>query len=104
MFDQTFVLSDLATVGVLILLEALLSADNVLVLAILVRHLPKEEQRRALMIGLGGAFMLRTAAILLAAFIIAFWWLQLLGALYLLFLPIKHFIDVARGGHGPEGK
>lgn len=95
MFGQIFEWGDLATVGFLILLEALLSADNALVLAIMVRHLPRNMQRKALMYGLGGAFVLRSAAILLAAFIISFWWLQLIGALYLLYLPVKHFIDHA---------
>lgn len=96
MFGQLFELSDIGTISVLILLEALLSADNALVLAILVRHLPRDMQKKALMYGLGGAFVLRTGAILLAAFIISFWWLQLIGALYLLYLPAKHFIDHAK--------
>lgn len=104
MFGQSFVPGDIGTVAFLIVLEALLSADNALVLAIMVRHLPKDLQRRALIWGMGGAFALRTGAILVAAIIISFWWLQLIGALYLLFLPIKHFVDVARGAHGPEGK
>ena len=104
MWGQTFGTSDFGTIGFLVLLEALLSADNALVLAILVRHLPKDQQKKALMYGLAGAFTLRTIAIVLAAIIIGFWWLQLIGALYLLYLPIKHFVDVARGKHGPEGK
>lgn len=95
---------DLGLIGFLVILEALLSADNALVLAILVRHLPKPLQKKALMYGLGGAFALRTLAIILAAIIIGFWWLQLVGALYLIYLPVKHFIDVARGAHGPQGK
>ncbi|MFY9234494.1 MAG: hypothetical protein WAO58_08545 [Fimbriimonadaceae bacterium] len=104
MFGQSFVAGDIGTVAFLIVLEALLSADNALVLAIMVRHLPKHQQRQAMIWGMGGAFVLRTGAILLAAVIISFWWLQLIGALYLLYLPIKHFIDVARGAHGVEGK
>jgi YkoY family integral membrane protein len=103
MFGQRFQLGDIGTVGFLVLLEALLSADNALVLAILVRHLPKDQQKKALLYGLGGAFALRTAAILLAAFIINFWWLQLIGALYLLYLPVKHFIDTGRE-EGATGK
>jgi YkoY family integral membrane protein len=104
MFGQSFVAADLGTVAFLIVLEALLSADNALVLAIMVRHLPKEQQRQALLYGMGGAFVLRAVAILLAAYIISFWWLQLIGAFYLLYLPAKHFLDVARGNHGPQGK
>ena len=36
----------------LILLEGLLSADNAIVLAVMVRHLPPKEQKHALMYGL----------------------------------------------------
>ncbi|HMS54509.1 MAG TPA: TerC family protein [Fimbriimonadaceae bacterium] len=100
MFGQTFATNDIATVGVLLVLEALLSADNALVLAILVRHLPKPLQKKALLYGLGGAFTLRCTAIVLATYIISFWWLQLIGALYLLYLPFKHFHSVAKNdGH-----
>src|SRR3954463_43286 len=104
MFGQTFQLGDMGTVGFLVVLEALLSADNALVLAILVRHLSKEDQKKALFYGLGGAFVLRTAAILLAAFIINFWWLQAIGALYLLYLPIKHFIESGKEDDGQPRK
>ncbi|MBC8065919.1 MAG: TerC family protein [Chlorobia bacterium] len=91
MFGQTFQLSDLAGVGALVVLEALLSADNALVLAIMVRHLPKDQQRKALMYGLVGAFVFRLLAILFAAVVLKQWWLQGVGALYLLWVPLKHF-------------
>lgn len=96
-FGQEFHVSDIGTIGVLIILEALLSADNALVLAIMVRHLEPKQRKQALMYGLGGAFVLRTLAIILAASIIKFWWLQLIGAGYLLYLPIKHFITSSQG-------
>ncbi len=95
MFGQTFRFSDFGAIGFLVVLEALLSADNALVLAIMVRPLPHDQQKKALLYGLGGAFVLRTASIILAAYIINFWWLQGLGALYLLYLPAKHFISHA---------
>ncbi len=96
MFGQSVQIADLGTIAFLVVLEGLLSTDNALILAILVRHLDHSLQKKALFYGLGGAFALRTAAILLAAFIIHFWWLQLLGAIYLLALPIRHFLE-ARG-------
>ncbi len=89
--SQSFQTGDIASVAALVLLEALLSADNALVLAIMVRHLPRKLQQRALLYGLGGAFAFRLIAILLAGLVLQLWWLQALGALYLLFLPIKHF-------------
>jgi predicted tellurium resistance membrane protein TerC len=43
----------------LIALEGLLAADNALVLAIMVKHLPEQERRKALFYGLAGAFVFR---------------------------------------------
>lgn len=102
---QVFEYSDFGKIALLVMLEALLSADNALILAIIVRHLPKEQQRKALFYGLAGAFVLRIAAIFLAAVILNFWWLQILGALYLIYLPVKHFIKHAQQGEhkGAEG-
>lgn len=102
---QTFEASDAGKVALIVLLEALLSADNALILAIIVRHLPKDQQKRALFYGLAGAFVLRFAAIFLAASILNYWWLQVIGALYLIYLPIKHFAkNVSAAEHkGAEG-
>src|SRR5690606_8505949 len=41
--------------------------------------------------GILGAYALRGVALAFAKVIMHFWWIQLLGAFYLLFLPIKHF-------------
>lgn len=92
---QTFSVGDLGAIGFLILLEGLLSADNALVLAIMVKHLPEKLQKKALLYGLGGAFVFRFLAIIFATFILNLWWLQLIGAAYLLWLPIKHFLNKA---------
>lgn len=90
-YPQTFELKDIGVVGFLVLLEALLSADNALILALLVKGLPKEQHRKALTYGMGGAFLFRFLAIFFASSIINLWWLKALGAAYLIFLPIKHF-------------
>jgi len=90
---QSFELNDFGRIGFLLVLEALLSADNALILAIIVRHLPsKALQKKALFYGLLGAFVLRFLAILLAGMILNFWWLQAIGALYLIYLPARHFL------------
>ncbi len=99
MLAQTFQYPDLITIVALVVLEGLLSADNALVLAIMVRHLPDQrQQRRALTIGLAMSFVFRFAAILLVTWLIGLWWLQAIGAAYLLYLPIKHFRHHAKGG------
>lgn len=91
MVPQIFESKDLLTIGFLVLLEALLSADNALIMAIMVRHLPADQQKKALQYGMWGAFVLRGLAIFGAASLIKFWWIQTLGAIYLIYLPIKHF-------------
>lgn len=95
MIEQTFALGDLAKVALLVGLEILLSADNAIVLALLVKHLPEHQQQRALFYGLVGAFVFRAVAILAASLIIGLWWVQLLGAAYLIYLGVKHFVKHA---------
>jgi YkoY family integral membrane protein len=88
--------SDLLTIALLVVLEGLLSADNALVLAILVLGLPREHQQKALRYGILGAFFFRILATLLAIHLLALTWVKLVGALYLMYLSYQHFF----GGHG----
>ncbi len=77
----------------IIFIESLLSVDNAAVLATLVRPLPKEQQTKALRIGLVLAYIFRGAALVLAQFLIQINWLKLVGGAYLLFLALKFFYD-----------
>lgn len=83
--------ADFLTIGLLVLLEGLLSADNALVLAVLVLGLPESEQRKALRYGMAGAFAFRTIAVLLAVGLIKIAFVKLIGAAYLLYLSYSHF-------------
>ncbi|WP_165227873.1 TerC family protein [Aquisphaera insulae] len=76
----------------LVILEGLLSADNALVLAVMVRHLPREDQRKALRYGIWGALGFRLAAVLMSAFLLRFWWFKLVGGAYLIYLAVAHFL------------
>jgi YkoY family integral membrane protein len=81
------------------MLEGLLSADNALVLAVLVLGLPKHQQTKALRYGILGAFVFRGLATLLAVYLIQLAWVKLFGATYLLYLPYAHFF---RGEEGHD--
>jgi YkoY family integral membrane protein len=83
--------SDLVTIGLLVVLEGLLSADNALVMAVMVLGLPKREHKKALRYGLVGAFAFRIVATVLAVYLIRLGWVKLLGGLYLLYLTYSHF-------------
>jgi YkoY family integral membrane protein len=83
--------TDLVTVALLVALEGLLSADNAMVLAVLVLGLPRHQQQKALRYGILGAFAFRITATIFSYYMIQVVWVQLLGALYLLYLPYQHF-------------
>ena len=91
--------SDLLTVGLLVALEAMLSADNALVMAVIVLGLPRNVQKKALRQGLIGAFTFRIAATLLAVNLIRLVWVKLLGGVYLLYLAYSHFSGRGEGGN-----
>ena len=84
-------IADLVTIGLLIGLEGLLSADNALVMAIMVLGLPRRQHKQALRYGLIGGFGLRAIATLLAVYLIRIIWVKLAGGLYLLYLVYSHF-------------
>ncbi len=76
---------------VLVGLEGILAADNAVVLAMMVKHLPEKERKKALFYGLAGAFIFRFASLFLISVLINVWQIQAVGALYLLFLAL-HFL------------
>jgi YkoY family integral membrane protein len=89
-------------IGTLIILEGLLSSDNALVLAIMVKHLPLDKRRKALFYGLFGAYIFRFIAIGLGVFLIKLWWIKAIGAAYLAWLSIKYFMDKRKDDGGSE--
>jgi YkoY family integral membrane protein len=82
--------ADGLAVFTLAILEGILSVDNSLVLAILVRTLPKEQQKKALMYGIFGAFFFRVVALVFAAHLMRFIAFKIIGGGYLVYLAMKH--------------
>lgn len=87
-------ISDVLTVGYLALLEGVLSLDNALVLAALVKEkLPDPiQQRRALTWGIWGAYAFRIATVFSGLYILGFFWAKILAGVYLLWLAAKELI------------
>src|SRR5262245_52023483 len=79
-------------IGALVFLEGLLSADNALVLAVMVRHLPRDQQRRVLFYGIWGAIGFRVIALSLSSILLNLWYCKVIGGLYLLYLAGSHFL------------
>lgn len=88
-FEGIFTVSGISTILLLLLLEGLLSADNALVLAMMVKHLPEKQQKKALMYGIWGAYFFRFLVIGIGTYLIKFTWIKALGALYLLYMAYK---------------
>ena len=91
--DYHFESSDLLVFFTLLMLEGVLSFDNAAILAAMVRRLPENQRRKALLYGLGGAYLFRFLAIAFVAFIIQNQWLKIVGGIYLLYLMVKHLAD-----------
>ena len=88
-FEGVFSVSGISTILLLLLLEGLLSADNALVLAMMVKPLPENQQKKALIYGIWGAYLFRFLVIGIGTYLIKFTWIKALGALYLLYMAYK---------------
>lgn len=90
MFPFEVTSHDFLLIGLLIFLEGVLSVDNALVLAILAKHLPEKQRRKALTYGLVGAFVFRFIALAMVTYLVKWRWVKFVGGGYLLYIAIKH--------------
>jgi YkoY family integral membrane protein len=77
---------------VLIGLEGILAADNALVIAIMVKHLPEDKRKKALFYGLAGAFIFRFVSLFIISYLADVWQVQAIGAVYLIFISLNHIV------------
>lgn len=76
----------------LVLMECLLSVDNAVVLAAQTQSLPdKKQQRKSLIYGLWGAYLFRFIVIGIGTYLIKWWEIKALGAIYLFYLAASFF-------------
>ena len=81
---------------VLVVLEGLLAADNAVVMAVMVKHLPVDQQKKALFYGLFGALIFRFSALFIITVLVNYWQIQAIGAAYLLFMSGKNIYDLRK--------
>ena len=94
MFDNLPSFHDAAPIVIsLIIIEGLLSVDNMLAIAALASQLPEKQKKTALRLGLAGAYVFRIVALFFAGFIMANEWVKFLGAFYLIHLMADHFSE-----------
>ncbi|CAJ2233672.1 TerC family protein [Fructilactobacillus sanfranciscensis] len=77
----------------LVILECVMSVDNVIVLATQTQVLPtKKLQEESLFYGLWGAYLFRFLVIGVGVYLIHFWEIKVIGAVYLIYLAVKYFL------------
>lgn len=96
------IIAGLWVIAGLIIIEGLLSVDNVLGIAALANELPEEQQKKAIRLGLAGAYVFRVGALLVASWLVSNTWVRWLGAGYLLWLMCSHL--TRHGVPDEEGK
>lgn len=79
----------LMALGTLILLDILLGGDNAVVIAMAANKLPANLRRKAILIGTGGAVIIRLVMTMAAVWLLTVPYLQAIGGLILLPIAVK---------------
>ena len=88
--EWTFVSWDFVTALIsIIMLDILLGGDNAVVIAMAANKLPAALRRKAILIGTGGAVIIRLVMTLIAVWLLTIPYLQVLGGLILLPIAVK---------------
>ena len=88
----------------IIVVNILLSGDNALVIALACRNLEKRHQKPAILIGSGGAIVLRIIFVLIVDLLLQVPYLKLAGGLLLLWIGIKLVQGEEEGGDGVKAE
>ena len=86
--DPSLILPYLWVLLVLVFLEGLLAADNAIVMAVMVKHLPPKQRKKHFLWPIR-CIHFRFIALFLISIIANFWWIQAAGAVYLIYMSIK---------------
>ncbi|MEK4677361.1 MULTISPECIES: TerC family protein [Bacillus] len=78
---------------ILIILEGILTIDNAIVFAFLMKKLPENQRKKELFYGLTGALIFRFIALCMISLLLDLWQVQALGSLYLLYIATKNLFE-----------
>lgn len=97
--EWTFVSWDFVTALIsIIMLDILLGGDNAVVIAMAANKLPAALRRKAILIGTGGAVVIRLVMTLIAVWLLTIPYLQVLGGLILLPIAVKLLLPAEYNG------
>lgn len=95
--------SGLPVIASLVLIEGLLSVDNVLGIAALAKELPPEQQKKTIRLGMIGAYVFRVIALLAVSWLVGNLWVRWMAAGYLVYLMCSHLTKRDGEAHDDTG-
>lgn len=83
----------------IIVMDLVLGGDNAIVIGMAARNLPKQQQKKVIFIGTGGAILIRTLATLVAVYLLKIPGLMFVGGLLLVWMAYKLLTDEKHDEH-----
>lgn len=93
---MSLVVADLVVLAQVLMIDLVLAGDNAIVIGLAVAKLPKAQQARAILIGVGAATVIRIALALVALRLLAVIGLTLAGGILLLYVAWKSWREFRR--------
>lgn len=87
----------------IVFLDLILAGDNAIVIGLAARNLQGSSQKKAILLGTGGAVVLRIIATILVVWLLKVPWLLLFGGLLLIMIAYR-LLTGEYGGHGHTGR
>lgn len=91
-----------AALGSIILANILLSGDNAVVIALAARSLPPHQQKQAILFGSGAAIVMRIGLTILAAEMLRWPYLKIIGGLLLVYIGVTLMLEDEGEGDGKD--
>jgi YjbE family integral membrane protein len=91
-----------AALGSIILANILLSGDNAVVIALAARSLPPQQQKQAILFGSGAAILMRIGLTILAAEMLKWPYLKIIGGLLLVYIGVTLMLEDDDEGGGKD--
>ena len=93
----------LTALGEVIMIDLVLAGDNAIVVGSLAAGLPRDQQKKVILVGIGAALMLRIGFALIATQLLQVIGLLLAGGILLLWVAWKMWRELSGGQHAQEG-
>lgn len=84
-------------------LNIVLSGDNAVVIGLAAAGLPAHQRGKAVLFGVIAAAVLRIIFSIFATYLLALWWVDILGGAALLYIAWTFFRELRNGGHDDGG-